>query len=107
MTITDGFRRVGVVGCGQMGTGIADVCPAGTDVVAVDSSRAASQQAETRLAASLAKAVRAGKLDEAAAQQAEDRVRFADSSLSRILLSPSSPCWNRTASFRPREGAYL
>ena len=57
------ITRVGVVGCGLMGSGIAEVCArAGVDVIAreVDDQAAASGRA--RIVASLDRAVKAGKL---------------------------------------------
>ncbi|WP_312872137.1 3-hydroxybutyryl-CoA dehydrogenase [Amycolatopsis dendrobii] len=58
---------VGVVGCGQMGAGIAEVCArAGLDVVAIESSRAAADAGRARLEASLGRAERKGKIASAA-----------------------------------------
>ena len=56
--------RVGVVGCGQMGSGIAEVCArAGTDVVVVEASDDALAAGRHRIETSLDKAQRRGKLD--------------------------------------------
>ncbi|MBB4684278.1 3-hydroxybutyryl-CoA dehydrogenase [Amycolatopsis jiangsuensis] len=61
------MELVGVVGCGQMGAGIAEVCArAGLDVVAVESSGAAAEAGRARLEASLARAEKKGKIDSAA-----------------------------------------
>ncbi|MBB1154996.1 3-hydroxybutyryl-CoA dehydrogenase [Amycolatopsis sp. DR6-1] len=61
------MELVGVVGCGQMGAGIAEVCArAGLDVVAIESSRAAADAGRARLEASLGRAERKGKIASAA-----------------------------------------
>jgi 3-hydroxybutyryl-CoA dehydrogenase len=78
---------VGVVGCGQMGAGIAEVSArAGLDVVAVESSQAAVDAGRARLEASLARAERKGKIESAAAVLERIRVtadldRLADRTL--------------------------
>lgn len=59
----DGIERIGVVGCGLMGSGIAEVCArAGREVVVVESSRAAADAGRGRITASLDRATAAGKL---------------------------------------------
>ncbi|WP_306457360.1 3-hydroxybutyryl-CoA dehydrogenase [Nocardioides cavernae] len=59
--------RVGVVGCGLMGSGIAEVSArAGLDVVVVESSTAALDAGRARLEKSLARAEAKGKIDSAA-----------------------------------------
>jgi 3-hydroxybutyryl-CoA dehydrogenase len=69
--------RVGIVGCGQMGLGVAEVCArAGLEVVATDRGGDVLDRAAQRLDGSLQKALRAGKLDPEGAQEARARVRF-------------------------------
>ena len=58
------IERVGIVGCGLMGSGIAEVCArAGLDVVVVDAGEVALNAGRERIESSLANAVRRGKLD--------------------------------------------
>lgn len=60
-----GFQRVGVVGCGLMGSGIAEVCArAGLDVVVREVNEGALEQGRQRIEESLGRAVRAGKATE-------------------------------------------
>ena len=69
------LERVGLVGCGLMGSGIAEACArAGLDVVVVETSAGAMAAGERRIDASLQRAVRAGKLDEATAGAARGRI---------------------------------
>jgi 3-hydroxybutyryl-CoA dehydrogenase len=61
------MKNVGVVGCGLMGAGIAEVSArAGLDVVVAESSDAAAQAGRARLEKSLQRAEAKGKLDSAA-----------------------------------------
>jgi len=69
------FRKVGVVGLGTMGAGIAEVLArSGIDVVGVEQDQGVADRARQRLESSTARAVSRGKLDEQAAQQVLDRV---------------------------------
>jgi len=73
------IERVGVVGCGLMGSGIAEVCArAGLDVVVTEVNQDALTAGRARVEKSLARAVRSGKLDEAGRDAALGRMRFSD-----------------------------
>jgi len=68
--------RIGIVGGGTMGAGIAEVCArAGCDVVVAEVSQAGVDQARQRLEASLARSVRGGRIEADVADQALARVR--------------------------------
>ncbi len=59
------MKRLGVVGCGVMGSGIAEVgAKGGCDVIVVDAFPDALASAQARMTASLTKAEAAGKLSE-------------------------------------------
>lgn len=59
------FQRVGVVGCGLMGSGIAEVCArAGLDVMVREIDEAAAERGRTRLVRSLDRGLSSGKLSE-------------------------------------------
>ncbi len=72
----DGLTAIGVIGAGQMGAGIAQVCAvAGFDVLMNDVSAERIEAAIGRIAAGLDKAVARKTLDPAAAGQAVARLR--------------------------------
>jgi 3-hydroxybutyryl-CoA dehydrogenase len=72
------IERVGIIGGGLMGSGIAEVCSrAGSDVIVHDVNAEVAEAALRRIQKSLARAVERGKLDEAGS----------DDILSRISLS--------------------
>ncbi|MGW3335800.1 3-hydroxybutyryl-CoA dehydrogenase [Streptomyces rubiginosohelvolus] len=69
--------RVGVVGGGRMGAGIAEVCArAGLDTIVCEADRAAADRARERVAVSLERAVQRGKLDRLSAEDALGRLTF-------------------------------
>jgi 3-hydroxybutyryl-CoA dehydrogenase len=71
------IERVGVVGCGLMGSGIAEVCArAGLDVIVREVDAGAAELGLHRITASLDRAVRNGKLDDRARDGALGRLRI-------------------------------
>ena len=75
--MSESIERVGVVGAGLMGAGIAEVAAkAGTDVTVCDINEAAVSAGRQRIETSLQRAVKAGKLDDDAAMAALARIRF-------------------------------
>ncbi|MFT4082655.1 MAG: 3-hydroxybutyryl-CoA dehydrogenase [Nocardioides sp.] len=70
------MERIGVVGCGLMGAGIAEVAArSGLDAVVVESSDAAAKAGLRRLEASLGRAAAKGKLGDETAESVLDRIR--------------------------------
>ncbi|ULE34227.1 3-hydroxybutyryl-CoA dehydrogenase [Mycobacterium sp. IDR2000157661] len=75
-----GIERVGVVGAGQMGGGIAEVCAkAGADVVVFEPSEELVQAGRKRITGSLERAASKGKLSESDRDAALGRLRFTTS----------------------------
>ena len=71
------MSRVGVVGCGLMGSGIAEVCArAGLDVVVREVDAGAAEAGQKRLTTSLDRGVRTGKLSEDVRDVALGHVTF-------------------------------
>lgn len=78
--MTGSITRVGVVGGGQMGAGIAEVCArAGLDTVVCEADATAARGARDRVAMSLERAVQRGKLDRFSAEDALARLVFTGS----------------------------
>ena len=75
--IATDFTRLGVVGCGLMGSGIAEVLArAGLDVLVGEVSAEAAEAGRSRIADSLERGVRRGKLSPEDRDQALARLRF-------------------------------
>lgn len=71
------IARAGVVGCGLMGSGIAEVCArAGLEVIVVEGSKELVESGRSRLRASLERAQHAGKLQGDEPDAALGRLRF-------------------------------
>ncbi|WP_030980833.1 3-hydroxybutyryl-CoA dehydrogenase [Streptomyces sp. NRRL S-1824] len=71
------FSRIGVVGCGLMGSGIAEVCVrAGLDVKVAERGEEALAAGRSRIVASLDRGLRSGKLSEPERQAALDSLAF-------------------------------
>jgi 3-hydroxybutyryl-CoA dehydrogenase len=72
------IERVGVVGCGLMGSGIAEICArAGRDVVIREVDPPTVQAARERIEKSLERGVKRGKLSAEDAEETLGRIRFA------------------------------
>ncbi len=71
------MKRAGIVGCGLMGSGIAEVCARnGLDVLVVESDPAHLEAGRARVAHSLDRAEARGKLPAADAEAAQQRIDF-------------------------------
>ena len=76
---TEMISRVGIVGAGQMGAGIAEVCArAGVDVLVAEATRELAAAGRARILRSLDRGVSSGKLTEREREQAAWRLRFTD-----------------------------
>jgi 3-hydroxybutyryl-CoA dehydrogenase len=75
--VTQQLERIGVIGCGLMGSGIAEVCArAGMDVIVREVTPEAAEAGRARLTRSLDRGVRSGKLSEADRDAAVNRLGF-------------------------------
>jgi 3-hydroxybutyryl-CoA dehydrogenase len=73
------IERIGVVGCGLMGSGIAEVCArAGRDVVVREIDPPTAQAARQRIEKSLERAMKRGKLSAEEVEATLGRIRFSD-----------------------------
>jgi 3-hydroxybutyryl-CoA dehydrogenase len=71
------MKKIGVVGCGLMGAGIAEVCArAGLEVVVAESSEVAAASGRARLEKSLNRAQERGKID--SAQEVLERIQVVE-----------------------------
>jgi 3-hydroxybutyryl-CoA dehydrogenase len=74
-----GIQKVGVVGCGLMGSGIAEASArAGLDVCVVDLDRASLERGQERVTLSIGRAQSAGKLSATDAEAALGHIVFSD-----------------------------
>ena len=72
------MQRIGIVGCGLMGSGVAEVCArAGRDVVVCESDDAALARGRVRIERSLERAAKSGKISAADRESTFARIRFA------------------------------
>jgi 3-hydroxybutyryl-CoA dehydrogenase len=75
--VTHGITNVGVVGCGLMGAGIAEVCAkAGLDVIVREVDEEALERGRSRLESSIGRAVVRGKLSSEEAEAALARLTY-------------------------------
>src|SRR4051812_10198560 len=75
--MNESIERIGVIGGGLMGAGIAEVAArAGSDVTVCDVNETALAMGRSRIEASLQKVVKAGKLQDDKASDALAQIRF-------------------------------
>src|ERR1700686_816131 len=73
------MERIGVIGCGLMGSGIAEICArAGADVMVIERNADALAQGQARVERSLERAVASGKLPEDDANRARGFLSFSE-----------------------------
>ena len=105
------IQRVGVIGAGQMGGGIAEVCArAGVDVTVFETSEALLDAGRTRLTKSLDRGVSAGRITEVERDGAIGKLRFTTSltdladrtAVYKLVELPVPVALLREAAVRPR-----
>lgn len=70
-------QRIGVIGCGLMGSGIAEVCArAGLDVTVLETDPDALKRGQSKIQSSLSKAAGSKRITEEERNRAESRMRF-------------------------------
>jgi 3-hydroxybutyryl-CoA dehydrogenase len=80
VAVSDAIERVGVIGAGQMGAGIAEVSArAGVDVLVYEPTEALTTAGRNRIAKSLERGVSAGKVTERERSAALGRLKFTTS----------------------------
>ncbi len=73
------MERIGVVGCGLMGSGIAEIAArAGADVIVIERDQNAIASGQARIEKSLSRAVASGKVPENEANEARGNLLFSD-----------------------------
>src|SRR5580700_9293522 len=73
------MERIGVVGCGLMGSGIAEICArAGADVVVIERDADTLALGQARIERSLERAVASGKFREDEANRARGNLSFSE-----------------------------
>jgi 3-hydroxybutyryl-CoA dehydrogenase len=78
--VSNPIERVGVIGAGQMGAGIAEVCArAGVDVIVYEPTEALTTAGKARVTKSLERGVSAGKVTERERSAALGRLKFTTS----------------------------
>ena len=97
--MSSAIERVGVIGAGQMGGGIAEVCArAGVDVTVFETTEALVTAGRNRIAKSLERGVSAGKITERERDGALERLRFTTTDGKPAdPPDPDAPAWMLTA----------
>src|SRR2546425_5654174 len=98
-------RKIGVVGCGIMGSGIVEVCAkAGFEVVVVELNEEAMARGRSRVEGSMAKAVERGKIE--AGKRDEALARISDSTSLDDLTDADLGIEAATESLQTKPGVF-